>query len=618
MAPARELSARLRLSARAADDWLVATIPRMFHRHTFAPVLAILSGALAAVWLTLALLAGPADAQVNEVKTTALGSNKITVGLQPREAAYFWDGPGKSKGGAGPGAANPFAAKFENKSAGEVVHGQPLVPSNPRAGGHANTYAIYWDPQDFYHGDWQAVIDGFLTNAGVAGAELANASAVDTQYTDKSNLPAASYSALRGAYTDTHAYPETGDCTDPHPLEFGIPLFMAPSTEKFCLTAIQIETELKRFIKQRQEEGFPLPQGMSAIYYLLTPPGVTVCLNEGGPTEGRCSDFTGKPIEISRYEEQENRYPEKLATYTEEEKAYTKAHEAYVRALAKYTAEKKTYEENKAKAVENKEQFLQPEPAGPPEPPKEPIKPKLPIAPAGLASYTRSFCSYHGYIGSGAATILYGMIPWTAGGFGDGHLSLPDESDAFACQNGGYVPGKEAEEKQREPPETAAEEEKFNKQPGAVEQKFVVTTNSSTTLTKVTKAKAEKLVAGQEVTGTGIPAATTIVEVIAAEEEVIISKPATTSGTPELTFKALAAETQAELEARQLPFLEEKEQGIAKPFPQEPNQIGLGPDGSYDHGLADLIINQIAVEQQNIITDPLLTAWQDNAPNATR
>ena len=30
-----------------------------------------------------------------------------------------------------------------------------------------------------------------------------------------------------------------------------------------------------------------------------------------------------------------------------------------------------------------------------------------------------------------------------------------------------------------------------------------------------------------------------------------------------------------------------------------------------DTGLADLIVNQIAVEQQNIVTDPLLTAWQD-------
>ena len=41
---------------------------------------------------------------------------------------------------------------------------------------------------------------------------------------------------------------------------------------------------------------------------------------------------------------------------------------------------------------------------------------------------------------------------------------------------------------------------------------------------------------------------------------------------------------------------------------QEPNQLGSarGPDGSFDTGLADLVINQIAVEQQDIVTDPLL------------
>ena len=41
----------------------------------------------------------------------------------------------------------------------------------------------------------------------------------------------------------------------------------------------------------------------------------------------------------------------------------------------------------------------------------------------------------------------------------------------------------------------------------------------------------------------------------------------------------------------------------------------MGPDGFYDAGLADLIINQIAVQQQDIVTDPLLTAWQDSAHN---
>ncbi|MGA8664402.1 MAG: PKD domain-containing protein, partial [Thermoplasmata archaeon] len=58
------------------------------------------------------------------------------------------------------------------------------------------------------------------------------------------------------------------------------------------------------------------------------------------------------------------------------------------------------------------------------------------------------------------------------------------------------------------------------------------------------------------------------------------------------------------------------EQSAAKPVDQEPNQLsGRGPDGSFDTGLADLVINQIAVEQQDIVTDPLLNAWQDSEHN---
>ena len=50
------------------------------------------------------------------------------------------------------------------------------------------------------------------------------------------------------------------------------------------------------------------------------------------------------------------------------------------------------------------------------------------------------------------------------------------------------------------------------------------------------------------------------------------------------------------------------------PHEQEPNQQKCpNTNGACDYGLSDLIINQISVEQQNIVTDPLLNAWQDSA-----
>ncbi len=59
------------------------------------------------------------------------------------------------------------------------------------------------------------------------------------------------------------------------------------------------------------------------------------------------------------------------------------------------------------------------------------------------------------------------MIPWTAGGDGDGHLSGDDQEPAFACQDGGFEPatksGGEVQEKEREKPESLLEKEEFDK-----------------------------------------------------------------------------------------------------------------------------------------------------------
>jgi hypothetical protein len=61
----------------------------------------------------------------------------------------------------------------------------------------------------------------------------------------------------------------------------------------------------------------------------------------------------------------------------------------------------------------------------------------------------------------------------------------------------------------------------------------------------------------------------------------------------------------------------EQTRALQGPHNQEPNQEACPnlSDGLCDAGLADLIINQIAVEQQNIVTNPLLNAWQDEKGN---
>jgi hypothetical protein len=329
--------------------------------------------------------AAPAMAVVTEVPT---GGGEVTIGAQPRSTELLT-----------PGA--PIAS-FDNAA------GHPVMHSN-------NTYAIYWDPRYYYHGDWQHLIDVFLQNVGSESGTLGNVFSLDAQYTDKSNQRAAYRSTFRGAYTDTKGY-LGANCKDPDET-VGYPDEEAVKDNVACITDQQIQEQLQEFIAQNK-----LQTGMGTIFFVLTPPGVTVCADAGGTLSSHCSDTLGSP---------------------------------------------------------------------------------------------NGFCSYHSAISptspveGDAKTILYAVIPWSAGGQGDLHLF--DHAPGYECQDGGWNPaGKKGEER---------------------------------------------------------------------EEAMTPAEPA---------------------------------------HQQEPDQLPVGsrgPDGSFDTGLADLIINQIAVEQQNTITDPLLNAWHDAAGN---
>jgi hypothetical protein len=372
----------------------------------------------AAISLVLALAAALALAIPAGALVTKLPS--ATVGLQPRSTTIpLWLY----------GLA-PAPEEFGNPS------GHPIVSAS-------KTYAIYWDPTDHYHGDWQHLIDLFLQGVGADSGSFANVFSVDAQYSDAANQHALYKSALQGAYTDTDAYPAS-QCKDPQPLEVEdrIGPIVAGHHTAVCVTDKQVREELERFVSQHT-----LKKGMETIFYVLTPPGVAVCLDEGGPT-GHCSDYTGTSAE---------------------------------------------------------------------------------------ESYENSFCSYHAAITPTSpvtgdeSTILYAVIPWSAGGEADGHLTAKDQRPAFDCQDGGFDPSSKPIEKR--------------------------------------EAKKEKT---------------------KAEEE---------------AFEKMNAEEKAEVEKRE---------ALEGPHQEEPNQ-GTCPnsDGSCDLGLADLIVNQIAVEQQNVVTNPLLNAWQD-------
>lgn len=405
--------------------------------------------AFAALGASGAVLLFPTSAGALVTKTEAGAS----VGIFPREAHYYRGGPVLLKG------LNNGEVAIDKAAASFTSNGSPVLHS-------ANTYAIYWDPQAYYHGYWEESIDGFMAKMGEMSGSLSTVFANDPQYSDSTNTPATGGSVFHGSYTDFNPYPAAG-CEDPKPFITGAP--EVKKGEPVCLTDAQVRAQLTEFIAQHS-----LPKGMGTVYYLLTPPGVSVCLDTGGVAAGHCSEFGGTYEEVE--EEEGNRQKD------EEE--------------------------------------------------------KLPFVPSeNFESYERSFCSYHGAIGEGSEGVIYAMIPWTAGGAGDGDLVGPDRESDFACQDGGFEPFKkptgEPQEKERKKPKTPLEEEEFAKKNG--------------------KEKRE------------------------AEEA--------------------------------------EELGLLKPHLQEPNQLQevIDIDGDHDLGLSDVITNLIAQQQQDIVTDPLLNAWQDSS-----
>jgi hypothetical protein len=231
-------------------------------RSPLARGIALASVLICAV-LSPLVLPAPASAVVTEVGT-------VKVGLTPRNVAAPVDGDGAS------------VASFENAAGNPVLHGSKV-------------YVLYWDPADIYHGDWQGHIDTFMQELGSESGSLSNVFAVATQYTDKSNVPATYGITFRGSYTDTSPYPISG-CTDP-----------SQPSALACVTDQQIQTQLQSFIASHG-----LPKGMGVVYYVLTPPHVSVCLDAEAT---HCSDYTRSAKEITEKKFTSASYLNSLCSY---------------------------------------------------------------------------------------------------------------------------------------------------------------------------------------------------------------------------------------------------------------------------------------------------------------
>jgi hypothetical protein len=238
-----------------ADEGLVSTPPRLLpadrrralSTRSAARRLALALGSAGILSLTLLLAPAPAGAFIT-------GS----FGVQQRRPVWLRGAP----------------LQYHQ---GPVIHA-------------SDTYAIYWDPLELYNSVWQKGIDEYFRAVGTANGETNDVFAINSQYgeTGYNTVPAASAAAkeahaanqttFRGGYTDTDPYPPAGeDCTE--------------RAEVVCLTDQEIKAELQKVIKSGVLPGATgtVPGAKSTpVYYLLTPPGVTVC--EGTPSPSTCSN----------------------------------------------------------------------------------------------------------------------------------------------------------------------------------------------------------------------------------------------------------------------------------------------------------------------------------------
>lgn len=172
--------------------------------------------------------------------------NGLKYGVEPTQSGPFVAGP----------AETPM-----------TYGGGPVVHSNA-------TYVVYWDPSNTYLPQWQAELSGLLQGVG-SEDEPFDVFRVAAQYGEPVEHKVGFQSSFHGAYTDVTAFPTTENCSDP-----GSP----------CLTDAQIRTQLSEYIADRGlPTGLNPSSGVTPIYFVFTPPGVTVCL-QGAGQNGNCSD----------------------------------------------------------------------------------------------------------------------------------------------------------------------------------------------------------------------------------------------------------------------------------------------------------------------------------------
>lgn len=251
--------------------------------------------------LLLAVRAGVARRASRRWLTLLVASAACTLlGAATAQAVVVTGGEGQ-KFGIAPHLTVLDTGTFDPFTALEYGGG-PVVHTNA-------TYAIYWDPAKLragdpgrpgkFHGDWQELINGFLQGIGAESNAFGNVFALTPQYTEAAGAQPQYNSTFRGGAVDHNTYPKDG-CTDPD---------HALNQNFACFTDQQLREELKAFITANG-----LRAGMGTIFYLLTPPGVTIC-TDAGTELGHCSDSSNEDPWTAQSPAEEASYSRSFCSY---------------------------------------------------------------------------------------------------------------------------------------------------------------------------------------------------------------------------------------------------------------------------------------------------------------
>jgi hypothetical protein len=164
--------------------------------------------------------------------------------------------PGLTLGYQPPLGQAPARTKQANAETKQLkYHEGPVMTSN-------TNYPLYWAPggEPAYPAGYISGIDRWFSDLAHDSGGLLNTDSVLVQYGDKEGGFANYNSHFGGALIDTDPYPVNG-C----------------KAAAICLTKEQLQTELHSYV-----EGHGLPADLGHEYFVLTPPGVTICFEASG------------------------------------------------------------------------------------------------------------------------------------------------------------------------------------------------------------------------------------------------------------------------------------------------------------------------------------------------